>query len=99
MGGKTKVVNSTAPTTNKRGRPITKGKNSVKPSSTNNATGQKTKTKTKIIIPLIDITEVPSESDDDDIDDEDDKNFRPNMGVARKKAGSAASGTSMGKKT
>merc|ERR1712161_138061 len=43
--------------------------------------------KSKIVIPLIDISggiEVPSDTDDDDIDDEDDINFRPNMGNTKK---------------
>merc|ERR1712008_255283 len=43
--------------------------------------------KSKIVIPLIDISgviEVTPDSVDDDIDDEDDINFRPNMGNTKK---------------
>ena len=79
----------------KRGRPFSKNKNQagqkspgaavVKKVSGNSLKGPMSKVgtekakKSKIVIPLIDISggiEVPSDTDDDDIDDEDDKNFR-----------------------
>ena len=79
----------------KRGRPFSKNKNQagqkspgsavVKKASGNSLKGPMSKVgtekakKSKIVIPLIDISggiEVPSDTDDDDIDDEDDKNFR-----------------------
>ena len=79
----------------KRGRPFSKNKNPagqkspgaavVKKVSGNSLKGPMSKVgtekakKSKIVIPLIDISggiEVPSDTDDDDIDDEDDKNFR-----------------------
>merc|ERR1711971_885072 len=87
----------------KRGRPFSKNKNQagqkspgaavVKKTSGNSLKGPMSKVgtekakKSKIVIPLIDISggiEVPSDTDDDDIDDESDKNFRPNMGNTKK---------------
>ena len=83
------------PIIKKRGRPFSKNKNQagqkspgaavVKKTSGNSLKGPMSKVgtekakKSKIVIPLIDISggiEVPSDTDDDDIDDEDDKNFR-----------------------
>merc|ERR1719157_427434 len=81
----------------KRGRPFSKNKNQavqkspgeavVKKTSGNSLKGPMSKVgtekakKSKIVIPLIDISggiEVPSDTDDDDID------FRPNMGNTKK---------------
>merc|ERR1712008_47532 len=83
----------TLPVEKKRGRPFSKDKNLAAAVAKNSLKGPMSKVgtekakKSKIVIPLIDISggiEVPSDTDDDDIDDEDDINFRPNMGNTKK---------------